>query len=394
VTHCVVAPALSGVRFFAAFHIFLLHVVSIHRIGLLRFTFLEEGPWWVVNLWAAGHVSTSFFFVLSGFILTYVYSEPRGGLRVAASSFWIARFSRLYPLSIIALVLCLPIMVLGGRDPVELLVGVLLGVGLLQAWVPFPQLWLNVPCWVLSALLLFYVLFPGLLRALARLGRQERLLGLVGLWLLKVGLCLLYMRVDPDGVGPGGATSESTGVWLQVLKFNPVVWLPEFTAGVLAAGWWMGTPEGAGAPSLLRRWGAELMLLALGAVCILSPPRYYVLLRHGLLLPLHVAMVLLLASGKGPLTAFLGHPVYRYLGENASLGIFMFQAPVFFVFLAMSMAAGGGPGGLPRLVALLVSVPLVALVSTYVLERPLSSRVRQWLQRRWQGPTAPAVGQG
>jgi peptidoglycan/LPS O-acetylase OafA/YrhL len=71
--------ALNGIRFFAVFHIFLHHIWSV-RFETPRgegpfanaYSTLDSFPGWLNNLLAHGYLSTSFFFLLAGFILSYL----------------------------------------------------------------------------------------------------------------------------------------------------------------------------------------------------------------------------------------------------------------------------------------------------------------------------------
>src|SRR5580698_8802877 len=86
--------SLTGARFVAA-----LLVVCFHFVPL--------APGWVNSILRNGYLGVPFFFVLSGFILTYNYaSDPQQ--RIVARSFWMARFARIYPIYLVALVLSLP----------------------------------------------------------------------------------------------------------------------------------------------------------------------------------------------------------------------------------------------------------------------------------------------
>ena len=62
-------------------------------------------PHWLNNLLAHGYLSTSFFFLLSGFILAYLYWTPSGELSTTRQRFWWQRFTRIYPVHLIALAL-------------------------------------------------------------------------------------------------------------------------------------------------------------------------------------------------------------------------------------------------------------------------------------------------
>lgn len=106
-------------------------------------------------------LGVGFFFVLSGFILTYVYRDFTGH---SVRSFYVARFARLWPVHLvtflIAAVVIQPSALLSPlyamTAPINLL--------MLQAWLPINGLvfsW-NGPSWSISAELWFYILFPFL----------------------------------------------------------------------------------------------------------------------------------------------------------------------------------------------------------------------------------------
>jgi peptidoglycan/LPS O-acetylase OafA/YrhL len=65
-------PALTGVRIFAALHIYVFHLKQTHDGGLLRFPIFSQLAAPVANLLSRGHVSTGFFFELSGLLQAFV----------------------------------------------------------------------------------------------------------------------------------------------------------------------------------------------------------------------------------------------------------------------------------------------------------------------------------
>ena len=104
--------ALNGMRFFAVFHIFLHHIWSSRYEGDLRdgpmanmYANMDGFPHWLNNILAHGYLSTSFFFLLSGFILAYLYWAPNGELATTPRQFWWKRFTRIYPVHLIVLFL-------------------------------------------------------------------------------------------------------------------------------------------------------------------------------------------------------------------------------------------------------------------------------------------------
>jgi peptidoglycan/LPS O-acetylase OafA/YrhL len=92
-------PALTGLRFFAAFSVLLAHglaaTVAINKPA-------EGVVLWLTQLSGFG---MTLFFVLSGFVIHYNYSGlvTDGRLRGIATFLW-ARFARLYPLFLLMMV--------------------------------------------------------------------------------------------------------------------------------------------------------------------------------------------------------------------------------------------------------------------------------------------------
>jgi peptidoglycan/LPS O-acetylase OafA/YrhL len=90
-------PALTGVRFFAAFYVVLSH--SLPWVAT-RFRI----PWPAKIFLSNGYLAVAMFFLLSGFILAYTYDGQITGSRNRAR-FWEARFARIYPVYLLSLVL-------------------------------------------------------------------------------------------------------------------------------------------------------------------------------------------------------------------------------------------------------------------------------------------------
>ncbi len=91
-------PALTGLRFFAAFFVFISH-------GLGQLMPVEGAPFdWYLYLTTLASEGMMLFFVLSGFVIHYNYASaiqerPAHG----TYNFFVARFARLYPLFIVGL---------------------------------------------------------------------------------------------------------------------------------------------------------------------------------------------------------------------------------------------------------------------------------------------------
>src|SRR5271157_3514701 len=144
--------ALTSLRFFAAINIVFFHFANPQSFGFL-------GP--VVN---AGYIALGLFFQLSGFVLAYNYSSAARAGSLDAVRFWKARFTRLYPIYLLSLLLSWRMV------PAEYAAhthgmfwtGMVLSPLLLQGWIPEIATFLNTPAWTMSAESAYYVAFPWL----------------------------------------------------------------------------------------------------------------------------------------------------------------------------------------------------------------------------------------
>ena len=149
-----------------------------------------------------GYAGVSFFFVLSGFILTFTYAEKLQKLTYeAAARFYIARIAKIYPVHILTFLASIPLVVLliqqgdiSYQSHKLLGVQIFSNVFLLQSFVPsyYVNFSFNGVAWSISNEFFFYACFPFLIYAIARLRRQINLrmmaIGIVALWLLLVAL--------------------------------------------------------------------------------------------------------------------------------------------------------------------------------------------------------------
>jgi peptidoglycan/LPS O-acetylase OafA/YrhL len=224
-------PILTSLRFFAAAEVLLYHLgrmtdvdVVEHYLDVTRF------PGNVVNIaTSAGHEAVTFFFVLSGFILTYVYAgaTEREGFAVRATSFWWARFSRLAPAFYLGLLLAAPFLAYGyflmHSPPLSALVpGLVLTPFFLQTWWPPSAYVWNFPSWSLSVEAFFYALFPLLAVAAARVPRRV-------LFWLAVAFVLAVAPVRGGFLADAATAPEPAHTF--AIYFPPFS-LPQFVLGI------------------------------------------------------------------------------------------------------------------------------------------------------------------
>ncbi len=360
--------ALTTLRFFAALHVTLFHLLGLGTWGL---------PARLEAAIRAGPVSVSFFFVLSGFILTQAYAKrpPHRAPWTYARS----RFARLYPLYALGLLLMAPSWFLHGGE----LAPSLATSALVQAWwPPWANAW-NPPAWSLSAEAFFYVMFPLLLPWTLRASKRVLWALASAGWAAMLLVAVVYVVRAPDGLAH--VDSDSQAFWLDALKFHPLVRLPEFFVG-LALG--RAALDGARLPA---GWGvgAALALVAALFVSDLAP---YPVLHNGLFTPLF-ALVILSAATSGPTRtrALLEHRWLVALGE-ASYALYILQAPML----------GAVHGVLKRLIsdpqtlaAVFHPVGLVAVIAgSLIAWRYLEKPARGWLLKVGTRPAPTRVTVG
>lgn len=208
---------LTSLRFFAAFAIVLHHVNGSFGVPQIA----------GVNL-AAG---VSFFFVLSGFILTYVYPDLPS--RAVTFQFLIARIARVWPAYIVGMVVALFInpeqrSLMTMNLPTHLLTNILM----IQTWVPLN--WYNFsfdgPEWSISTEFAFYLLFPFLLINLRRTWWIKLILSFL-LILALVETCVI-LHAQPSKSQFDGITTYA------IFYLHPIVRVFEFIVGMCAAVVW------------------------------------------------------------------------------------------------------------------------------------------------------------
>jgi peptidoglycan/LPS O-acetylase OafA/YrhL len=156
--------ALDALRFLAAMFVVVFH-------------FGDEAPVALQSMHAflgRGYLATDFFLMLSGFVLAKAYGANIVSGKVSLGPFWLKRLVRCYPTHVITLGLLIVMIVGGGLlgfTPDDAhrydLSGLPAQLLLLHAFGPGAGQW-NIPSWTISSLLICYLFFPMLWRAMQR----------------------------------------------------------------------------------------------------------------------------------------------------------------------------------------------------------------------------------
>ncbi|MEY9857930.1 peptidoglycan/LPS O-acetylase OafA/YrhL [Catenulispora sp. GAS73] len=218
-------PSLTALRFVAAFMVFIYHS---HYLGAFRDARVQKDYSFVTN--SAGAVGVSFFFVLSGFVLTWVAKPDDTKVQ-----FWRRRFFKIFPNhAVIWLVIVAMLLVSGTKFMVEPAVANLF---LVNSWAPDMNNLLyavNGVTWSLSAEIVFYLLFPYLILGIARIRADKLWYWAVGVAALSLSVPLLSKTFLPGSPMFPGYTEFSWPQMWFVYQF-PLVRCLEFIVGILFA---------------------------------------------------------------------------------------------------------------------------------------------------------------
>ncbi len=326
------------------------------------------------------YVAVGMFFMLSGFILALNYPPGRKWTRADARSFFLARLSRIYPVYLLSLLAMVPFVLgpaLVQHDRALVLRRAASGATsllLLQAWLPRVALSWNGPGWSISDEAFFYLCFPLLAAALFRPAALRRCVAvLLGLWFVALVPPALAMASHVHGFSDAVATQNPDLPFAAFIKFNPLLNLAMFLAGVTVCRCYLLLK----ASRALHRRGYVLYgpgLLLLFTVTAMADRVPYPLMHNGLLLPAHAAIILGLALGDRFLCTLLSNRLLVFLGK-ASYAEYLLHLPVRLLF--DQLGASWTP--LCQVVYLLAVLCVSALVFRF-FEDPLQRRLRQ---ARW-----------
>ena len=301
---------LTGLRFVAAFYVFLFHIHI--RWPLAGQPFLK-------NVLDQGAVGMSLFFVLSGFVLAYRYADGRSTIK----DYLINRFARIYPIYVVAALITLPWIGIdfGYGSLTDIGKGIMQGallifanICLIQAWfLQFFSYWNDGGSWSISVEAFCYLLLPFILPRLAQPSIRRLYIIVAVCWLLAV----------LPGFSAALFNGPSTGVFYSM----PIFRLPEFLIGACA---YLAIRLGSS-----YRWGIipqivvlSFFLLYLGFV---GPHMPLYVGHNWVALPTIALMIFSLSNGKGPIASLLANPVFVWLGK-ISYCFYSFQA-----FLILSL---------------------------------------------------------
>lgn len=336
-------PKLDGVtmfRFVAAFYVFVFHLF-IHvpaNVATFLGSFLYNGA-----------VGMSFFFVLSGFVLTYNYGDKPG------ENYFIKRLIRIYPAYLFCGILTYPLLLNQitpeQHDSLKLIVTNILFITATQSWFYTAlSTWNFGGTWSVSVEMFFYAVFPMLLAAL----NSKNIWLFIGVAFTAAAVVMPVSMLYQIG-------SPNENLLHYVLYSGPIFRLPEFAMGMAAA--------------KLMSKGFKInhltMILVLAALFYALNQQSYGWMMHGYIVVPAVCAILIYVSTNN-LPSFI-KPVFKPLAffGKISYSFYLMQIVTFMYIGEYKPAILHDRGFTSWLMIFLIST-LLSCVSYYVFEKKTS----------------------
>lgn len=355
--------SLTGLRWFAAFGVFVHHFSTFAPIPRLA------------TITPLGVTGVSFFFVLSGFVLTWSFFE-----RDTAPRFYWRRFARIYPMVVVSTLVALPVFY--GSAPFAKawdLDAVVLSLLLLHAWFSgLPEIYFggNPASWSLSTEAFFYAVFPAAIRTFLRRSVPV-LLGLAVMFVLLKWAMLVWARYAPLGQFLGTPIPTS-----NVLLGSPLGRVWEFLLGVA-----VGAAVRRGWRPPVGLWTAVLLLAAGMAFLVVwaRTPTWSTAFvkstsaQDHVVAPLYALVIAAAAvrdvEGRA---SFLRHPVMVRLGQW-SYAFYLTHATVIYSLRAVWGRQPVDVANLLLVPPVLAATVLTAWLFYRLVEHPAERRLRRML---------------
>ena len=386
-------PQLTSVRFFAALIVILYHYNK---------EFSPYLPTPIQNFIEHGYIGVSFFFVLSGFILAANYYERLLNKTVSKADFWWARFSRIYPLYLVSILIVLPRYfipqsmdplpqqwIYAHAHPFELVAVVVFALQSLA----FPSgAFFNSPAWSISTEIFFYLCLPFLLPLIKRITTRQLMIALVVLLLWAViGPYCYHEQIFTVNVPKLGITYTGPVDFFlnQFVRMSFITRLPEFLSGVIGYRIYKEVLVGRKTPWLLPF--VILTAIPFFGLMLYEPGDNILntVLYTGQVLgiPFFVFVILWLIQSQSRVVQIFKHPRWVLMGE-ASFALYLFHIPIKNAGqLIMSHFLHRDKNNVGLCLALIA----VSILSSIVLFHWVETPCRKWLTN-WRKQRKAIVG--
>ncbi len=347
-------PALTSLRFFAAFYVILFHAHDFSGVDLYALT----------NLFNSGYLAVDFFFILSGFILSYTYYPQIIEKSFSYSDFFIKRVARIYPVHIFTLLLMLVIITfikLAGvtwshdmetSNFYEFIKNILM----VHSWAFYSNLSYNQPSWSISAEFFAYILFPIFIFSINRGKELFRIIFSITLFLSFYVIAYVFFEVIITKF-------TFTGVIIRII--------PDFLLGVVSYMLFYKY-------SFTFDIGKQLIFANIALFFC-----FYLGSLDFIVIPLFAWVIYLLADqARHGEQSFLNNDILQYLGR-ISYSLYMVHFPVWIgfmhLFLGYYMGLNDGNVSLLTIYSVIIFTILVMFPCAMLTNKYVEEPSQRWL---------------
>ena len=341
--------SLTSFRFFAVLLVFIFHV------GIL-------------SKYQTGYVGVSFFFILSGFILTYNYKlKFKHELDIyEVKKFYIARIAKIYPIHILTFFFAVPyyFFIPLKHEPILYIFQAITNLTLIHSFIPFGNISFNGVSWSLSNELFFYVLFPFLIFIVLKYFTIKRMIFVaISLWLIFIGIFLFILPQNSGFI-----------TWLSY--YFPGVRVFEFIIGIILGLLFFKVKEKGLRLSKLVFSLLEISSIFSLIIIIVLSPSFTQNLRYSLIyIPLLSSIIFIYAFQKGIFSNFLSKKLFVYLGEISFSFYMIHNIVLSYIYFLWKPNI---PSILLIFICLILSIGLSSLLY-HLFEEPMRIKVRGYL---------------
>lgn len=305
---------LQSLRFF-----FIMLVVVSHYIGK-SFDF-------------GGECGVSFFFILSGFVLSVAYSGRISNGSFNTRQFVKKQWIKIYPLHIFTFIIML---ILDLRLKVDYDLSVIIpNILLLQSWLPADKYYFvaNGLSWFLCDILFFYIIFKSLNNYILNKLGNGRIIYIISV------VFLLYMFL---------VTIISDSMINPILYANPLTRMLDFSIGIILYKIYISDIGQAMRNSIIKKSRLKvsffeiIMMMSVFAIAIAYiylPQRIRTVSLFWLVIPLFILFFAMSDKSNGVFTIMLQRKIMVWLG-NISFELYIMHGPVLRIFNSISLQLG------------------------------------------------------
>lgn len=389
-------PGLNGLRFFAALAVIITHVELLKgQVGL-------PNSWHDPLLHILGGLGVYFFFVLSGFLITYLLLvEKKETGTISVRQFYLRRIFRIWPLYYLIVLLAFfvfphfPILRIAWFDQffehhfwLKLFLFIFILPNLALALYPRESVPHAGHTWSIGVEEQFYLIWPWVVRRSKKILRTVLIVGAV-IVAIKIGIWVL-LKLAHVATTEGKAVQAGAPKWLLVLK--DFVAMTKFECMAIGAA---GAEFAFNKREHILRWifhpvTQTLSLLLLPVLVYFTPDS----IQDGIHLIYSVCFLVIIMNTALNPRGFLRleNGVYRFLGD-ISYGLYMYH--MFVVVISLRLVFHWAHGSSPLVlniwyysVSVLATIAVSAL-SYYLYEKPFI-RLKRRFAKVQSGEPVPA----